>query len=252
MRLRATRLISAGRGRPAWTPAQIPTALWLDAADSSTITLNGSTVSQWSDKSGNGNNAVQATSASQPSYSTSALSNNRPAIVFDGINDWMTAGTSLNLQSRHFVVAVVRVVTVAAIMRFISKWLTTSGTAGLSWFLGSVSTVRSRWAVNSGGTNYISLYDQAAATTSTAIYGGDLQDGVLKSYVDGTVGNTALTGVGTPQNTTSTVTLGVLNQVSADYSNFAFAECIIVNGDNASIDNRQRVEGYLAWKWGGL
>ena len=32
--------------------------LWLDAADSSTITLSGSTVTQWNDKSGNGYNTT--------------------------------------------------------------------------------------------------------------------------------------------------------------------------------------------------
>ena len=49
-----------------WTPAEIATALWLDAADSDTITLNGSTVSQWSDKSGNSRSAAQGTVARQP------------------------------------------------------------------------------------------------------------------------------------------------------------------------------------------
>ena len=57
-----------------WTPANITTALWLDAADASTITLNASTVSGWNDKSGNGRHFAQATSASQPVYTTSALS----------------------------------------------------------------------------------------------------------------------------------------------------------------------------------
>ena len=57
-----------------WTPANITTALWLDAADASTITLNASTVSGWNDKSGNGRHFAQATSANQPVYTTSALS----------------------------------------------------------------------------------------------------------------------------------------------------------------------------------
>jgi len=33
-------------------------SLWLDAADSSTLTLSGSNVIQWNDKSGNGNHAL--------------------------------------------------------------------------------------------------------------------------------------------------------------------------------------------------
>lgn len=51
-----------------WTPAKVPTALWLDAADASTITLNNLTVSQWSDKSGNQRHVLQSTAANQPLY----------------------------------------------------------------------------------------------------------------------------------------------------------------------------------------
>lgn len=51
-----------------WTPANISTALWLDANDRTTITLNGATVSSWADKSGNGKNATQSTAANQPGY----------------------------------------------------------------------------------------------------------------------------------------------------------------------------------------
>lgn len=58
-----------GGGR-LWTPELLSTALWLDATDASTITLNGTTVSQWNDKSGNGRNATQSTAANQPTYVT--------------------------------------------------------------------------------------------------------------------------------------------------------------------------------------
>ena len=43
--------------------------LWLDAADASTITESGGLVSQWDDKSGNGNDAAQGTGSAQPEYS---------------------------------------------------------------------------------------------------------------------------------------------------------------------------------------
>lgn len=56
-----------------WTPANISTALWLDAADASTITLNGSNVSQWNDKSGNNRNATQATATNRPAYNASGF-----------------------------------------------------------------------------------------------------------------------------------------------------------------------------------
>lgn len=43
-------------------------ALWLDADDFSTITLNGSTVSQWRDKSGNGRHVSQNNASAQPEF----------------------------------------------------------------------------------------------------------------------------------------------------------------------------------------
>ena len=57
-------------------------SLWLDASDSSTITLNGSNVSQWRDKSGAAAPAAaQSTAASQPAYNASGL-NGRGTIDF--------------------------------------------------------------------------------------------------------------------------------------------------------------------------
>jgi hypothetical protein len=58
-------------------------ALWFDADDASTITLNGSTVSEWRDKSGNNRHATQATAALQPSYTTNSL-NGKPALTGGG------------------------------------------------------------------------------------------------------------------------------------------------------------------------
>ena len=47
-----------------WTPADLSNkALWLDAADSGTITLSGSAVSQWHDKSGNSRNFASSARA---------------------------------------------------------------------------------------------------------------------------------------------------------------------------------------------
>jgi hypothetical protein len=64
----------------AWTPADLTgLALWLDADDAGTITLNGSTVSQWEDKSGNNYHVSQASGALQPRYVAAGL-NGKPAL----------------------------------------------------------------------------------------------------------------------------------------------------------------------------
>ena len=64
-----------------WNPSELGAslALWLDAEDTSTITLNGSNVSQWDDKSGNGRHVSQATAANQPAYLATGF-NSKPVV----------------------------------------------------------------------------------------------------------------------------------------------------------------------------
>jgi hypothetical protein len=79
--------------------------LWLDASDASTITLNGPTVSQWNDKSGNGNHAAQSTAGNQPIYNTNGWTHYETAatmnsVLFDGSNDLFENVVACNTTSR--------------------------------------------------------------------------------------------------------------------------------------------------------
>jgi len=65
-----------------WTPSNIITKLWFDAADVLTLNLDGTKVTQWDDKSGNNCHATQGTGSYQPTYDSV---NSR--IDFDGSND---------------------------------------------------------------------------------------------------------------------------------------------------------------------
>ncbi len=69
--------------------------LWLKADEG--VILNGSTVSQWVDQSGNGNNALQSTTNRQPLFVNNAL-NDKPVLHFDGINDrlGLTGSTTMS------------------------------------------------------------------------------------------------------------------------------------------------------------
>ena len=75
-------------------------AWWLDASDGSTVTLNGSAVSAWGDKSGNSRNVLQATSNNQPSYSNSQ--NGKQVITFDGVNDRLSASAAFSLGTSGY------------------------------------------------------------------------------------------------------------------------------------------------------
>jgi hypothetical protein len=82
----------------AFTPADISTSLWLDAADATTITESGGAVSQWDDKSGNVRHASQPSSGSRPTISAAAQ-NSLDALSFDGLSDFFSLASALPLAS---------------------------------------------------------------------------------------------------------------------------------------------------------
>lgn len=87
------RFVTAG-----FNPLTLSPALWLDAADASTLfdaTTGGSlvapdgSIARWEDKSGNARHATQGTVLSRPQRKTS-IQNGRDVVRFDGSNDVLT------------------------------------------------------------------------------------------------------------------------------------------------------------------
>ena len=73
-----------------FVPTQISgCVLWLDGADSSTVTLSSSAITQWNDKSTSANHFVQATTANSPTVGTSA--NGLPTIYFATTNQQLVS-----------------------------------------------------------------------------------------------------------------------------------------------------------------
>ncbi|MCC7260702.1 MAG: hypothetical protein IT567_06685 [Alphaproteobacteria bacterium] len=73
-------------------------ALWLDASASSTLTLSGSDVTNWSDRSGNANHAARASGTQGPNLVT-AGQNGKDVIDYthtNGDNMTVTAASSIN------------------------------------------------------------------------------------------------------------------------------------------------------------
>jgi hypothetical protein len=95
-----TPIIGGGGGGepPAWTPANITTALWFDADDASTritdVGLNG-----WLDKSGNDRDAGQVNGVAQPALVD--WGNGRTCANFDGVNDSMAFVATPQSEARH-------------------------------------------------------------------------------------------------------------------------------------------------------
>lgn len=100
--------------RPAFTPNVLTgLALWLDAADAASITLDGSlNVSQWNDKSGNARHAAQATAANRPGYFTNQL-NGQGAVRGNGTSTFLSFDGA-ELSAGYTVFAVFDIATTTA------------------------------------------------------------------------------------------------------------------------------------------
>ncbi|CAB4200314.1 hypothetical protein UFOVP1355_39 [uncultured Caudovirales phage] len=231
----------ASKRSGAWTPAQLTTALWLDANDTGTITLNGSTVSQWADKSGNTRNAVQATAGNQPLYNTTAL-NSKPSLVFDSVNDFLTYDGSFLIGTDYTVSAVVYR-NDSKINNFIFGGTNEGGNLNLqmgwenpnslfrfSQYLHDVDTPGITYTSGQG----LITVGQKSSTTG------------MESFFDGAAGSTlAYTG-------SLTAYVGsAIGRWLTSYFGGGVSE-VVITTTALSDSDRQKLEGYLAWKWGGV
>jgi hypothetical protein len=227
-------------------------ALWLDAANTASVTSTGNSITGWLDQSGNGRNLTTVISNSGSiTYSDASLVFNKTAYMF--IN------TPVNLQS--FTVF------------FIGKTLATSGNAGNQMIFCA--------RPNSGGQSYnatdgLGLYydyntpppSSNRFHSSSNVPGNVMVDTVtyvdlvlncythntgqsLSSYLYGSSGTT----ITSPTRTSTSQGFAVGAEFdktvykSSITNNFQINE-IIVYTRELNYYERQQIEGYLAWKWG--
>lgn len=225
-------------GPKLWRPLNLGTnlALWLDAEDATSITLNGSTISQWNDKSGNGRNASQATAANQPTYSATGMLG-KPAVVFDGTDDFMSVSDFSNAVSLALIgsggTILSPLISGAAPLDFTPAWNANGATIE---YRGKTNTtmqaVSLGGAVNDFSIGFISL---DAASSEVRLSGN---------------GGAQITSSQTINSADTTInTLGRDFQGASQFADGRIAE-IVVASSLLSTENRQRLEGYLAWKWG--
>jgi hypothetical protein len=231
-------------------PRDVPgCALWLDAADPSSLTLSGSSVSSWADKSGNGRNASQSTSSFRPVLQTNQQ-NGLSAIKWDGVDDRLDGSLSWPTNGQTTLFIAYNVTNISASQRvfdingnsygnFASPWGTTPMTYmsdALLWLAGA-----------SYPTN--ALYTQSTTSTGWRIYSVVFNGTSSLMWKNGV--SMALSGSGasvTPNGTA--YTLGnYANGTSSEMFSGHIGEVIFYSG-NLSTTQRQQIEGYLSWKWG--
>lgn len=237
----------------AWTPAQISTAFWFDANDSSTIIIS-TGVSVWADKSGNENNATQVTGSLQPSYSATAFPGSRPGVLFDGTDDIMDVSTAAMRNTTHGLYWVFSRTSTSALGDAYQPMIGCRASAGTGTDRGAIHYVKTS---NNLGASY--PYYNGPSTNNYDLTSGTAYANTT-GYVMAFQNNTTGWGVwrnGTLESTTNT--LGTPDTTNIGYSlggqyttarriNGVLAEMIMVQSTNTT--TRQLIEGYLAWKWG--
>jgi hypothetical protein len=261
--------VISGSQKVNFDPSYISTALWLDAADASTVTTVSGAVSQWNDKSGNGRNASQSTVGSRPSY-TAAGQNGRNTITFDGSSDGLSLAAGLSLGTAHSIFVVAK-----------NSATITSATSAQQLLTGGSytfpSTTTSELLLGAGAqtgnlTNerlFSLVLAHDSATANVWGYGKTNAD-VSGAFILGssftTAGNVFAGRLNGGDDLTTVSIAGGYSSTNTRYPTFAqhigFRETnntlhwsgdideIIVTSAFLATFETQRIEGYLAHKWG--
>jgi len=228
--------LAIGVGRQ-WSPSDVTTTVWYDAADAATITENGGKVSQWADKSGNLNHMVQTVIEKQLSTGSGTL-NGLNVLSNDG-SGYMISGSALDLAHGHTVIGVFdpQCLTTLEHMFAIQGW----------WEL-LANNIDFNGRIKIGGDNpNKSLENGPHPGPSVYALAFDYSgSGLYKGWVDGTQRAAQL--YVNPVLDNKLVLMA--NRDSAPKEEMAglMGEVLVLN--SVDVSTRQKLEGYLADKWG--
>ena len=223
--------------------------LWMDAADSNTLTLSGGTaITQWRDKSSSG--AVFALVSTSPN--TSTINGYRSVLIANAANgtivttdqSLLSAGTVAYLTSPgQFAGFIVATYTANSVNNVIQD-----NTNAANFNVGTFNQYSV--TINSSTTASGQFY---GALSSSRVMLGFTYDPTLASgsrvatYYSGTAGNVG--GTGTATSFTNRLRLnGPITSINGN-QNLHFHEILLYSASLSTTD-RQQIEGYLAWKWG--
>ena len=232
---------------PPYTPVNLyGLQLWMDAADSSTLTLSGSTVTAWKDKSGKNNNTTLKSGSPQL---TAGAINGKAAISMSG--GWFTgpfAAANTGTQTHSFAIASMDTNS-GSYARIFSL-----GRPGINDFIDT--TTHFAFIRNSGQQQVMigrnAQYDSVPFPNYSSPF-------LVQSSQNGNMEYIGVNGSLTPQSLDTNIYdnfnitsygIGINTNTGNYYAwNGLCAEILCYNYQLDDTE-RQKVEGYLAWKWG--
>jgi hypothetical protein len=233
-----------------FSPARISgLANWWDASASSTVTLNGTTVSSWANRA-SGPALAQGTAAAQPTYTLSGVSG-KNVLTFDG-GDVLSASATYGTQSNTIF--------------FVAREDSPSAFAGFFCLTppsGNDQSNSNALLVEQAGTDNIIVVqrgDTASASNNPRLTGSSL----LPLSVISVRGSSSVLGLrnngtlveelpNTFSGTSSGILVGGRYQSGAISASFRsiMTMCEIIHYSRALTDSEMsRIQGYLGAKWG--
>ncbi len=233
---------------PIWTPLVIldEVEFWLDAADADSLDLDVSSVMQWNDKSGNERHVSQSVSGSRPTYASSAVS-------FNGTSHHLWNDKTFMYQPDGIDIYIVASITAANDRRIIAERSSTA-TQPIYALAQTHNTTGSRMGgfirndANSARVSHAQLNTDAFDNTLKLYHWRDNTTSVAGRINGGAEVTQAYTRDGTL--TMDRFAVGALLGSSASSHITGSIREILITSVMTSEEERQTIEGYLAYKWG--
>jgi hypothetical protein len=232
--------------------------VWLDAND---LRQSGS-VTTWTDKSVNGYNCIQSTDINRPAVNFSILQNKRPTLSFSSASSQYledSSGFAIGTNSFYLFI-VVKFNDVSSNFQGVFNKSLYGNQTGRIWcyrdgkplYFGIADSPDSSRLMDASGDTTFNIYALACnrntARTSVLYKNGTVvQSNSYTTTTTANLTNPNILLVGAYNNTAGTGPHPTL----ATYFNGNIAEVVgYAPSSDMSVSNIQKVEGYLAWKWG--
>ena len=228
-----------------FVPSQLTGLLfWVDAADTSTLTLTGSVVTTWASKVGS-LTATQATEARRPTWSATGRNGRQAILSSSGSSQFFNFSSVTGLPTTTATSHVLATAYHSTPTRWRGLYYTGNGGSGAN-----------RLILKNTGNN-AGLYTGAGAgdtaTTATWLSTDHIVSGVFTNtrnqiILDGDTVTAAKNATRTGTYSTTTTAGMLLSNYNNQYWDGALHELMIFNRELTSTE-RQKVEGYKAAKW---
>ena len=239
-----------------WAPDKLAGLdLWLDADDSTTLTLDTADVITWADKSAAGQDFTQGTSGNRPVVAT-AYQNGRDAIQFTRANEeHLSGGDALDTSgTTRWIGVILEIGDDSVDQGILTKYRNTLDDFRWRLYLNGGGSPKAELEASWSGPGDIAAISQGTQGTGWVLFVAEITtDTSAQLWMNGVSQGYDVAGASTSGNQPYTAFIGTSNDTVG--TGYLASYCLdgyigeIVSVDGAIVE-REELEGYLAHRWG--